>query len=347
MRPRKPRERVSTVQQGGSRAELVLVQPEQRALGDVRPDLVNEAKKLADASLSEATRKAIRFDWEVFSAWCKKEGLCAMPATPDVAAGFLADQAKGKAVATLERYRATIGKLHKLNGHTSPFAEVTVKAVLEGIRRKHGVKQKRKAPADRTIITATRGDDLRAMRDHAVLLFGFMASIRGDELCRLNIEDLAFDDIGVKVYIKKSKTDQIGEGRTIGIERVLSDPKACPVTAVRAWIDELHEENGPLFRGFKSNGHPGRRLTRGSVNLIVKAAAKSAGLDPARYGAHSLRAGYVTESRKAGLPWAEIMEQTGHKRIDSVKRYDRGTINPYKTSKVGVVSEFVLGKKRQ
>ncbi len=318
-----------------SKDEQIIVSP---TLAERRPDLADEADGFASASLSDATKRAIKFDWQVFADWCAAHGFQAMPASIDTAAGFVVDQARSKKLATLLRYRATIGKLHKLKGFPSPFADARVKAVIEGIRRKKGVTQNGKQPM--TIIVASELDNVR---DRAIVLFGLATSFRGKELCSLDIEDLKWVDAGVIVTLRRSKTDQQGRGRPIGVPRV--GGASCPVAALEAWLAMSGETAGPVFRGFLSNGKVGkRRLTAVTINLTVKSVAAAAGFDPDSFGAHSLRAGYVTEARKAGLTWEAIMEQTGHKRIETVNRYDRGTIDPFKASRV---AEVFSTKKRK
>ena len=317
---------------GKPSAAIVVAKPVPSTLAQHRPDLASEADDFVAASLSEATRRAVKADWEIFSNWCAANGLQAMPASIDTAAGFMVEQARTKKVATLVRYRATVGKLHKLRGFTSPFADARVKAVIEGIRRKKGVAQNRKQPM--TMGVASGVEDVR---DRAIVLFGMATSFRGAELCSLRVEDITWVEQGVIVFLQKSKVDQQGEGRSIGVPYA-EDVNACPARALRAWLDLLGATEGPLFRGFRRNHRPSPHpLTAGTVNGIVKRVVREAGLDAKVFGAHSLRAGYVTMARGKGLTWEAIMEQTGHKRLETVKRYDRGTIDPFKASRVAEV----------
>lgn len=321
--------------QGVTGAPLTVTeeQPE-TTLAERRPDLFSEARAFAHASLAEATRKAHRFDWTVFEAWCNEQHVVAMPASPETAGAFLTEQARSKAVATLERYRATIGKLHRLQGHPSPFSNEYVKALMEGIRRTKGVAQHRKQPLTLELAGA-RGQGGSSVRDRAILLFGLATSFRGKELCSLDVEDLQWVDEGVIVNLRRSKTDQLGVGRPVGVPHVDERIELCPAHALMDWLDLLQDDRGPLFRGYCCNGEISqRRMHPATINKIVKSVAEEHHLDPTSFGAHSLRAGYVTEARKAGQDWATIMAQTGHKRVETVQRYDRGAIDPFRASKV-------------
>lgn len=316
------------------------VVPAEKSLVERRPDLAGAAEDFAKKSLSESSHKATAADWKVFSEWCADQGVQSMPATASTAASFLVDQAKTKKLATLNRYRATVGKLHKLSKHPSPFADEGVKAVMEGICREKGVKQHQKAPVSLDLAASAAGT-----RDHAILLLGLATSCRGAELCGLDVSSIKFTDRGLEVDVRKSKTDQHGVGRTVAVPRLDGQPALCPTRAVRAWLAELPPGDGPLFRGFLRNGKPTlRRLGPKTVNRIVKDTAEAAGLDRKDFGAHSLRAGYVTMAREAEQDWSTIMEQTGHKRIETVKRYDRGARDAFKSSKVADVFEYASKK---
>lgn len=301
-------------------------------LADVRPDLADEADAFAEKSLAANTRKALRMDWAVFTAFCQANGFQPLPANLGAVAGFFAEQSKLKKVATLVRYRATISKMHKLAGHPSPFTDARVLAVLTGIKREKGVAQTRKAPITHELAAA-----IESVRDRAIVLLGLMTSFRGEELCALDVEDLTISDQGIVVNLKKSKTDQYRAGRRVAVPRYVDDPEGCPTRAVEAWLEVLGETTGPLFRGFLCNGKPRsaeHRMVPSTISQIVKSAVATAGLDRTKYGAHSMRSGYVTKAREEGFDWLTIMEQTGHKRLETVKRYDRGTIDPFKSSKV-------------
>jgi integrase len=182
------------------------------------------------------------------------------------------------------------------------------------------------------------------IRDRAILLFGLMSSLRRAEIVAVNIEDLKWIDEGIAVLVRRSKTDRAGVGRTLLVPRA-ENPELCPVRAMRAWLDLVGETRGPLFRSLWKTGRPRRtgRLPAEQVADIVKRVALAAGLDPVLFGGHSLRAGYVTQARRTGLSWEAIMEQTGHKKIETVKRYARDAIDSSRTSRVVEVMKSFEG----
>ena len=250
-----------------------------------------------------------------------------------------------KALATLRRYRATVSKAHRRAGLASPAYDARVLEVLRGIAVEKGERSlfaKNAATADVFVPMLDKLGHERAkdIRDRAILLFGLMSSLRRAEIVAVNIEDLKWIDEGIAVLVRRSKTDRAGAGRTLLVPRA-ENPEFCPVRAMRAWLDLVGETRGPLFRSLWKTGRPRRtgRLPAEQVADIVKRAALAAGLDPVLFGGHSLRAGYVTQARRAGLSWEAIMEQTGHKKIETVKRYARDAIDSSRTSRVSEVME--------
>ena len=161
----------------------------------------------------------------------------ALPATSRRCCGLFAGRGKPwHKVATISRRVAAIRYAHKLAGLEPPTNSEAVKATLRGIRRTVGSAPARKAPAtaDKVIAMVAKADtDLKGFRDRALLLLGFAGAFRRSELVALNIADLEFCDGGLRVAIRKSKTDQEGLGTTIAIAR---GAVACPVDAVRIWV---------------------------------------------------------------------------------------------------------------
>jgi len=166
-------------------------------------------------------------------------------------------------------------------------------------------------------------DRLIGTRDRALLLLGFAGAFRRSELAGLDMDDLVFCPEGLRVTLRRSKTDQEGLGRTVGIPFSI-DLAMCPVRAVRAWFAAAQLTTGPLFREVSRYGHVGQaRLANRVVGSVVKRAAASVGLDPATLAGHSLRAGYATSAAQAGKPVFAIQQQTGHKSVAMVSRYVR------------------------
>jgi integrase len=197
---------------------------------------------------------------------------------------------------------------------------------MQGIRRKHGVAQSQKAPVLVTELrrmVASLPATLKGHRDRALLLLGFSGAFRRGELVAIDVEDVSFGQDGLTVQLRRSKTDQDGEGRKVGIPYG-SDPQTCPVRTVRAWLDKAGKKSGALFMGFSRHGWiTGKRLHGSDVARLVKSAAAAIGLDASLFSGHSLRAGLVTSAAKAGKSERTIMAQTGHRSVTMVRRYIR------------------------
>lgn len=320
-----------------------------------RPELAAEVERYARAAEAEATRRAHAADWHVFEAWCAAHGVAALPATVDTLAGFVADVAAFKATATVLRYVGTIGKMHKRVGLPSPAADPRMKEVLRGVRRAKGTANPRaKEPMTGALLSqwtaglarlAREHEELRqALRDQAILFVGHATALRRAELCAIDCEDLSWTDLGVTILVRRSKTDQEGKGRSVVIPRLDDRPLLCTVRALRAWLDDAGIISGPVFRGLvKGGGVRSARLTPGQVSVIVKRTALSLGLDPKLFGGHSLRAGYVTDGRAAGKDWTAIMDQTGHRKIETVRRYARGDDEAARSTEVRGVLNAAFG----
>ena len=167
-------------------------------------------------------------------------------------------------------------------------------------------------------------DDLRGSRDRALLLVGFAGGMRRSEIIGLDMEDVAIEPEGLAVTIRRSKTDQEGQGRLIGIVRGARGPLTDPVAAIEDWRAAAGIESGPLFREVDRAGRVGAgRLSDRAVARIVKRSAARVGIDPERVSGHSLRAGLATSAAAAGAPERVIMSTTGHRSVTMVRRYIR------------------------
>jgi integrase len=198
-----------------------------------------------------------------------------------------------------------------------------VKATVRGIRRTLAAGQVKKTPATAEKIVAmvtTARRDLKGLRDRALLLLGFAGAFRRSELVALDLADLEFCDGGLRVHIHRSKTDQEGIGATIAI---VTGSIACPVQAVRTWLEAAGITSGPLFRSIRKGGAIGERLTDQSVGHIVKAHAERVGLDPTTFAGHSLRAGFLTSAAKRGASIFKMMDLSRHKSMDTLRGYVR------------------------
>jgi site-specific recombinase XerD len=294
------------------------------ALATLRPEL-EEAAGYARAEKAAATRRAYRSDFDLFRSWCGRKRTPALPAAPKAVAAFLAAEAgRGAKVATISRRLAAIRYAHKLAGYEPPTNSEAVKATLRGIRRTVGSAPARKAPAtaDKVLaMVAEAGADLKGLRDRAVLLLGFAGAFRRSELVALNVADLEFCPDGLRVSIRKSKTDQEGLGTTIAI---VPGSTACPVRAARVWIETASISDGPLFRPVTRRGKiSGRRLSGRAVADLVKSYARRAGLKAADFSGHSLRSGFLTSAAARGASVFKMMDVSRHKSIDTLRGYVR------------------------
>jgi site-specific recombinase XerD len=298
------------------------------ALSHVPETLRAEAEAAAGFATEQharATRKAYRADFALFEAWCAARELVALPALPGTVATFLATQAQdGVKPSTLSRRLAAIRFVHAAANQESPTAHEAVRATLAGIRRMCGVATDRKAPitAERLLqMVALVPDTLPGARDRALLLLGFAGAFRRSELAALEVPDIEFLPEGMRVTIRRSKTDQEGKGQAVAI---VPGACACPVEAVRQWLDRANVTAGAVFRPIAKGGRVSDvALTPHSVGLIVKTYARRAGFNVADFGAHSLRAGFLTSAAMRGASIFKMMDVSRHKSMDTLRGYVR------------------------
>ncbi len=286
---------------------------------------LDDAADYARAEKSPATRRCYASDFRIFQSWCETQGLCALPAQPAAICGFLAaEAASGTKTSTLGRRLAAIKYRHKLSGFQSPTDDEKCKATMRGIRRVHGAAPVKKAAATSEKILAMAAlcpSDLRGLRDRAILLLGFACAMRRSELVALDIADVEECPEGLRIIIRKSKTDQEALGVTIAVCR---GSISCPVAALRAWLDAAGIHEGPLFRRIRRGNHvQPERLGAPNVSLIVKRYAAQLALDASQFSAHSLRAGWITSAAAAGKSIFRISDQSRHKSMDVLKGYVR------------------------
>jgi len=292
-------------------------------------ELIQKTKTFVAAAKAPATLKAYRNDWRDFECWCRIYRIQALPATPETVALYITDRASTLASSTIARRLTSITKAHQAAGFPGSPASTrhfVVGETLKGIRRTIGTAQHGKAPllsADIRRIVAARREDLLGLRDAALVLVGFVCGFRRSELAGIHLCDLKFSADGVVVTVRKSKTDQEGAGREVGLPFGASHD-TCPVRALRQWLDRAAIREGPVFRAVGRYGHVSRRgLHSDSIGKLLKRAARRGGLKVEELGGHSLRAGCVTQAAMNGVREFVIMRQTGHKTIATLRRYIR------------------------
>jgi integrase len=312
-----------------------LVQPTAVGTGLQALELAGKAMELAGLAAAAAgyaagskavnTRKAYRSDWEHYTMWCALCGLQALPAEASTVCLYLTAHAGQLKVSTLRRRLACISQAHRAAGVETPTAAASVRAVWAGISRAHGAPPRRKTPL---VVEAMRQvlDQLdyspRGQRDRALLLICWAGALRRSEVCALRTGDVVIEDRGAIVTVRRGKTDQVGEGRAVGIP-FGRRPEYCPVRSYQRWASHLRGRNVPVFVALDPQDRPGPKpLADRHVARLVKRVCDAAGL-VGDYSGHSLRAGFATAAAAAGASERAIMAQTGHKSILIARGYIR------------------------
>jgi integrase len=259
--------------------------------------------------------------------------VASLPASPETVTEYLAWLAdQGRKTGTLQRRLAAVRLVHEQAGEAAPGEDPRVRRVMAGIRRTLGSEQTRKQPVSldllRRMLEYVDLRSLTGLRDRALLLLGFAGGFRRSELVALRVEDLEWAAGGLVVSIRRSKGDPEGRGELVGVP-CGQQPETCPVRAVEEWLRVAGIDSGPVFRATLPGS--GRVLERGlnpkRVAICVQRLAALAGLDPRRFGGHSLRSGLATAAAEGGASEQAIMQQTRHKSVQQVRRYvHRGSI---------------------
>jgi site-specific recombinase XerD len=300
-------------------------------------ELYSSAQAFAEQAKSPQTKRAYQSDWNDFALWCQRHNLHPMPATPQCIALYLTEKSESLKISSLRRRLTAISQVHKMQEVEFNAAHVAIRSVWAGIRRAKGTAAEGKAPVrvdDLKLIIFTRPNTLRGLRDIALISLGFSGAFRRSELVSLNHGDLEFVPEGLKINLRRSKTDQEGAGMVKSVP-FGQNPKTCCVRSVQRWLQASDIQSGPIFRPINRHGQiRPRRLTGHAVATLLKDALseslRSQGIPElritdkvAKFSGHSLRAGYVTSAAAEGAEEHIIMRQTGHKRVDTVRRYIR------------------------
>ena len=299
-------------------------------------ELVTDIKKLQNETLKNLenskalnTVRAYKSDFEDFGLFCVKNGFNNLPSEPKIVSLYLTYLSSKEAkISTIKRRLVSIGVIHKLKGHYLDTKHPIIIENLMGIKRRKGTIQKGKKPLLISnlkkiidVINKEKVSDIKKLRDKAMLLIGFSGGFRRNEIVSIDLEDIEFVFEGVKITVKKSKTEQFGEGLTKGIPH-FENSLYCPVTNLKRWINTSKIKRGPIFvkfsKGPKITSH---RLSDQSVALIIKDYLSKAGMDSNNYSGHSLRSGFATSAAEAGAEERSIMAMTGHKSTEMVRRY--------------------------
>jgi site-specific recombinase XerD len=281
-------------------------------LGSIELETLNNIR----SSKSTNTIRAYKSDFNHFIDFCKKNNFKFLPADPKIVSFYITDLSSNSKVSTLKRRLASISVIHKLKGHYIDIKHPLIIENLMGIKRKKGVFQKSKNPIlinelkeMINVIDKLEKNNIKKTRDKALILIGFAGGFRRSELVNIDFEDLEFKKEGVKIFIRRSKTDQSGEGMTKAIP-YFKDKTFCPVTYLKNWL-EISKGN----KGFVFN------ISDKMVAILIKKYLLAAGFDPKKYSGHSLRSGFATVAAGSGADEKSIMAMTGHKTTQMVRRY--------------------------
>jgi site-specific recombinase XerD len=287
-------------------------------------NLQKEAKIHLENSKSKNTKMAYRTDWKQFTEWCKNNGLNNLPADPETVVYYITYLGKTLKASSIKRKMTAISQRHETAGYQSPTKTPLMKGVWEGLQRSIGIKEEGKDALWledlRKVIEAIPKDKLIGIRNRALLVVGWAGALRRSEIVNLNVEHIKKTKEGIVLNLVRSKTDQKGEGQVVALPYG-SNPNTCPVRLLEAWLAASGISEGALFRRIDRHGNILGRLTPQSIRLIVKKCCGKVGLDPDKYGAHSLRSGFCSTAAKVGKAEHQIMKQTRHKRSDSLQRY--------------------------
>ena len=280
------------------------------------------------SSKANNTLRAYKSDFKDFGGFCVKHGFKTMPTDPKIVSLYLTHLSKTSKMSTLRRRLVSIGIVHKMKGHYLDTKHPVIIENLMGIKRVKGSIQTGKKPILinhlKEIINTINEQDTEEIvkqRNKALILVGFGGGFRRTELISIDNEDLEFVDEGVKITLRRSKTDQFGEGMIKGLP-YFKNKTYCPVTNLKNWVKLSKIKTGPIFRRFaKGSVLTNHRLTDQSVVLIIKDYLKLAGIENHNFSGHSLRSGFATAAAESGADERSIMAMTGHKTTQMVRRY--------------------------
>ena len=300
-------------------------------------ELTTDLKSLHDETLSNLksskannTLRAYKSDFKDFGSFCNKHGFNSLPTEPKIVSLYLTHLSKKSKISTLKRRLVSISMVHKLKGHYLDTKHPIIIENLLGIRRLKGSIQKGKKPllinhlrSIINVINEEKIEEIKKLRDKSIILIGFGGGFRRTELISIDYDDLEFVNEGLKITLKRSKTDQFGEGMIKGLP-YFTNETYCPVLNLKKWLDISKIKSGPIFRRFsKGSSLTDKRLTDQSVALLMKEYLNLAGIENRNFSGHSLRSGFATVAAESGADERSIMAMTGHKTTQMVRRYIR------------------------
>ena len=281
------------------------------------------------SSKAKNTIRAYKSDFKDFGLFCTQNGFKSLPSEPKIISLYLTQlSTKDVKISTIKRRLVSIGVIHKLKGYYLDTKHPLILENLMGIKRRKGSIQNGKKPLlinnlKRLInaIDHQKKEQIKIFRDRTIILIGFSGGFRRNEIVSLDYDDLDFVEEGLKINVKRSKTDQFGEGSIKGLP-YFDNSQYCPVLSIKKWIEISKINSGALFRRFtKGSNLSEKRLTDQTVALLIKEYLDLAGINSKNYSGHSLRSGFATTAAEAGAEERTIMAMTGHKSTEKVRRY--------------------------
>ena len=281
------------------------------------------------SSKANNTVRAYKSDFNDFGIFCAQNGFKSLPSDPKIISLYLTHlSTKNAKMSTLKRRLVSIGVIHKLNGHYLDTKHPSIIENIMGIKRRKGSFQRAKKPLlinslknIINVIDRQNKEEIKKLRDRSIILIGFSGGFRRNEIVSLDYNDLDFVQEGLKINIKRSKTDQFGEGFTKALP-YFDSSQYCPVVSLKNWLEVSRITSGPLFRRFvKGSKLSENRLTDQTVALLIKEYLNLTGIDSKNYSGHSLRSGFATSAADSGVEERSIMAMTGHKTTEMVRRY--------------------------
>ena len=309
-------------------------------------DIITDIKALQEETLlnlqsskAKNTVRAYKSDFNDFGLFCARNGFKSLPSEPKIVSLYLTHlSTKDAKMSTLKRRLVSIGVIHRLKGHYLDTKHPSIIENIMGIKRRKGSVQKSKKPLlinslkeIINVIDQQKREEIKKLRDRSIILIGFSGGFRRNEIVFLDYEDLDFVPEGLKITLKRSKTDQFGEGSVKALP-YFDRAEYCPVVSIKKWIEISKINSGPLFRRFvKGSKLSEKRLTDQTVALLIKEYLTLAGIDSKNYSGHSLRSGFATTAAESGVDERNIMAMTGHKSTEMVRRYIR-EVNLFKNN---------------
>ena len=299
-------------------------------------DIITDLKVLQEETLlnlqsskASNTVRAYKSDFNHFGVFCAQNGFKSLPSEPKIVSLYLTHlSTKDAKMSTLKRRLVSIGVIHKLKGHYLDTKHPSIIENIMGIKRRKGSLQKAKKPLlinslkeIINVIDQQNKEEIKKLRDRSIILIGFSGGFRRNEIVSLNYDDLDFVPEGLKISIRRSKTDQFGEGFIKALP-YFDSSQYCPVISLKKLLDLSKINSGPVFRRFiKGSKLSENRLTDQTVALLIKEYLNLAGIDNKNFSGHSLRSGFATSAAESGAEERSIMAMTGHKSAEMVRRY--------------------------